>query len=169
MKFTIINGTNRIGNKSLEVSKASQDIIKNLGHESRLITLDNFDALFRGEYINLKNANEAQKIDLENMIWADVLIFVVPTYHHGISSSLKNFLDIVGEVSVYEAKKIGLIASNGGIDGLRQTGQILSGILAFNNNNTYLLPKDCIVSVKDKEIDKDRLANYISYCVGFKT
>ena len=58
----------------MEVSRSSQGIINDLGHESRLITLDNFDVLFRGEYINLENAKGAQKVDLENMLWADVFI-----------------------------------------------------------------------------------------------
>ena len=165
MKFTIINGTNRIDNKSIEVSKVSQGIIKDLGHASRLITLDNFDTLFRGEYINLENANGAQKVDLENMLWADILIFVVPTYHHGIPSALKNFLDIVNDASVFDGKKVGSIAVGKDSKGVIQTQQVLSGIFSYNENKSYILPKVAIISPSD--IDTKRLQDYFKYCVNF--
>jgi len=165
MKITIINGTNRIGNKSMEVSKASQGIINDLGHESKLITLDNFDALFRGEYINFENANESQKGDLENMLWADILIFVVPTYHHGIPSPLKNFLDIINDVSVFEGKKVGFIAVGKDSKGVIQTQQVISGIFSYNENKSYTMPKVAIISPSD--IDTKRLQDYFKYCVKF--
>lgn len=163
MKFTIINGTNRIGNKSLEVSKATEALVRVSGHEVKLITLDNFGDLFRGEYINLSNAKGEQKTDLENMLWADVIIFVVPTYHHGIPSSLKNFLDIVNDVDVFEGKMIGFIGVGHSNDGIRQTGQIVNGIFSYNRNKSYIFSKECLIN--SSNIDTERIANYIKYCV----
>ena len=80
MKFTLINGTNRVGNNSIKITKAVAEIVKDFGHDANIVTLDNFDQLFRGDYINFSNANEVQKIDLENMAWADILIFVVHVF-----------------------------------------------------------------------------------------
>ena len=166
MKFTIINGTNRVGNKSIEVSKVVGSKVNEMGHEARLITLDNFDLLFRGEYIDLSNANDAQKTDLENMLWANVLLFVAPTYHHGIPGSLKNFLDIVNDVSVYEGKVIGCVAVGKSFDGIRQTRQVIDGILSYNKINSFILPKECLLALSD--IDMDRVKEYINYCIDFR-
>ena len=165
MKFTLINGTNRVGNNSINITKAVSGIVKDFGHDANIVTLDNFDQLFRGDYINFSNANEVQKIDLENMAWADILIFVVPTYHHGISGSLKNFFDIVNEVTAYDKKKIGFIAIGKSVEAIRQTEQVLRGIFSFFKNKSFILPKDCIVS--PYEIEKEKLEEYIKYCIDW--
>ncbi|OGC47494.1 hypothetical protein A2713_00180 [candidate division WWE3 bacterium RIFCSPHIGHO2_01_FULL_35_17] len=165
MKFTLINGTNRLGNRSIEITKAAAEIVKDFGHDANIVTLDNFDQLFRGDYINLSNANEVQKIDLENMAWADILIFVVPTYHHGIPSPLKNFLDIINDVSVFEGKKVGFIAVGKDSKGVIQTQQVISGIFSYNENKSYTMPKVAIISPSD--IDTKRLQDYFKYCVKF--
>ncbi|PIR42569.1 hypothetical protein CO058_00670 [candidate division WWE3 bacterium CG_4_9_14_0_2_um_filter_35_11] len=165
MKFTLINGTNRLDNRSIEITKAAAEIVKDFGHDGNIVTLDNFDQLFRGDYINLSNASEVQKIDLENMAWADILIFVVPTYHHGIPSSLKNFLDIINDVSVFEGKKVGFVSVSHGVYGIMQTKQIINGIFSYNGNKSYILPKDCIVS--PYEIEKEKLEEYIKYCIDW--
>ena len=64
MNIAIINGTNRINNKTVLISKTVEILIKKLGHTTHLLTLDYFDSLFRGKYIDYASANKNQKKQL---------------------------------------------------------------------------------------------------------
>lgn len=167
MRITIINGTNKMGNKTINISQVVNAIAKKLGNETYLVTLDNFDQLFRGEHIRLENANENQKKDMRNMIETDVLLFVVPTYHSGIPSPLKNFLDSVKEKALFENKIIGIIAANDSNQnlGARQARQVINGILAYNKAISFVVP---IIPIIDfEEIDSNRIEEFIHYCSQF--
>lgn len=169
MKITIVNGTNRVGNKSLDISKNVSNIASKMNHEANIITLNNFDTLFRGKYLDLKNASDKQRKDIRNLMIADVIIFVIPTYHSGIPSSLKNFLDVLKCIHCYEGKIIGVISSNNGNKdlGARQASQILHGILAFNKSHSVIVP---IIPVIDFEnIDTQRIEDFVKYCSRFNT
>jgi NAD(P)H-dependent FMN reductase len=166
MKITIINGTNRVGNKTKNISKEASRIVSSFGYDFQIVTLDNFTQLFRGEYINLESANKAQKIDIQNMIDADVLLFVVPTYHRGIPSPLKNFLDTLDEDSAFDNKVIGIIASNKTQSfGADQAAQVINGILSFGKLNSFIIPRINITDHDD--IDSERLKEFIGYVVNF--
>ncbi|MBI2641591.1 NAD(P)H-dependent oxidoreductase [Candidatus Roizmanbacteria bacterium] len=167
MKISIINGTNRIGNKTIQISLVAQQLVEKSGYESVLITLDNFNQLFRGEYITLKKANRLQKKDIAHMIEADILIFVVPTYHGGIPSPLKNFLDILKSKEAFDNKVIGIIGSSDDNRdlGARQTAQIINAILSYYKLKSFVIPRINITNFDD--IDRDRLVNYIQYCISF--
>lgn len=162
MKITIINGTNRINNTSIVISKYIQKLITEKNIDNYIVTLDNFDTLFRGEYITLDNANIAQKIDLENIISANALIYVIPIYHKGIPSSLKNFIDIVSISELLENKIIALISSNRkSVEGAHQTVQILHEYMAFKKNYfSFILPEINIIDPFN--IDSNRISNLIS-------
>jgi NAD(P)H-dependent FMN reductase len=117
--------------------------------------------------LNLIEANTNQKIDLENIQSADILIFVSPTYHHGIPAALKNFLEIVKEKTVYENKIIGLISSNssGRAYGAYQAMEVLHGIIAYNKLNSYIISNVPIID--HENIDTERLREFIKYCSNF--
>ena len=164
MKITIINGTNRTGNKSIKVTTNTAEIINELGYESSIVTMNNFKELFTGNYLNFIEANTNQKIDLENMQSADVLIFVSPTYHHGIPAALKNFLEIIKEKVIYENKVIGLISSNssGRAYGAYQAMEVLHGIIAYNKLNSYII--STVPIIDHENIDNERICEFIKYC-----
>lgn len=167
MNITIVNGTNRTGNKSIHVSQTVKKLVEQLGHRSSLITLDYFDKLFRGIYIDFRSANKKQKDDIRKLINADIILFVVPTYHSGIPSSLKNFLDILKCNECYDEKVIGIIAgSDHNQDlGARQTMQVLNGILSYQKAKSLVIPSINITNFS--EIDTTRLSDFIKYCVSF--
>ncbi len=167
MKVTIINGTNRVGNQSLKITMAALAMANKLGLETSLITLDNFDTLFRGRYIDVGSATEAQKRDIGSMMNADILLFVVPTYHGGIPSPLKNFLDTLKCFNCFDGKVITLVAgSDHNQDlGARQTEQILNGILSYNKVRSFVTPRITIVDFDD--IDNERLREHLAYAITF--
>ncbi len=167
MKITIINGTNRHGNQSMKISEATLQAVSDAGHEGQIVTLENFDQLFRGEKITLENANEAQKSDIQKMIDGEIHLYVVPTYHSGIPSPLKNFFDLLDINEVYEKKTMALIAgsySNQDL-GARQTKQILNGIISFNNLHSFVAPRITIINFAD--IDQKRIKDFVEHTTEF--
>lgn len=167
MKLTIINGTNRKANRSMGISHAVGKIAREKSFDVNLITLNNFDTLFRGTYIRVENASSEQKRDMRNLITADIILFVIPTYHAGIPSSLKNFLDTLKCNECYEQKVIGVISSNSGNKdlGARQAVQVINGILAHEKLISSVIPIIPIVNYDD--IDHTRIEKYIHYCSQF--
>jgi NAD(P)H-dependent FMN reductase len=166
MKLTIINGTNRIGNRSLHISKLVQETAELHEFETYLVTLESFDTLFRGEYLTFENANEAQLKDLRAINDAKYLVFVVPTYHHGIPSPLKNFLDLVDEPELFSRNVIGIISSNkSGRDGARQAAQVINGYLAYNKAQAaYIHPEIPIINYE--EPDRERIERFLNTIAG---
>ncbi len=138
-----------------------------LGLETSLITLDNFDALFRGTYIDVGSATQAQKRDIRTMMNADILLFIVPTYHSGIPSPLKNFLDTLKCFDCFDGKVITLVAgSDHNQDyGARQAAQVLNGILSYQKARSFVLPRISIVDFND--IDNERLREHLAYAINF--
>jgi NAD(P)H-dependent FMN reductase len=167
MKITVINGTNRKGNRSMEVSRDVVKIGEEMGYEVGLVTLENWTELFRGDYVKLGDVKEGKKEDIEKMVEADVLIFVVPTYHTGIPSSLKNFFDSLSSKRAYDKKIIGLISSNSSNKdlGARQARQVINGIIAYKKVQSFIVPQISIINFD--EIDPHRIEKFIEYCVGF--
>lgn len=160
MSLTVINGTNRINNKSINISKRLEKLSSEKGISANIVDLNNFTELFRGKYITLENSTKKQKVDINSIIASKVLIFVVPVYHHGIPSSLKNFLDIVNIKELLEGKIIGGVsASNSSKDSIRQTFQIINGIASYNQNIITLIPSIPMMSVDN--IDDARLNNFL--------
>ncbi|OGK17690.1 hypothetical protein A2866_05915 [Candidatus Roizmanbacteria bacterium RIFCSPHIGHO2_01_FULL_39_8] len=167
MNIAIINGTNRINNKTVLISKTVEILIKKLGHTTHLLTLDYFDSLFRGKYIDYASANKNQKKDIRKLIEAKLIFFVIPTYHSGIPSPLKNFLDILKCNECYDEKVIALIAgSDHNQDlGARQTMQVINGILSYQKAKSFVIPRINIVNFNVS--DATRLFDFIKYSVSF--
>jgi len=165
MTITIINGTNRTGNKTINLSKKFVKIVEKKGLRTNLITLDNFKELFTEEYVNLLSGTPEQIKDLQMIHESNIVIFVVPTYHHGITSSLKNFFDIVNDKTIWNNKIFGLVSSNNGSDAINQTRTILNGILSYNKAFSFIAPKQVILNLHN--IDENRASEYIDYLAEF--
>lgn len=167
MQIAIVNGTNRIGNRSIEIAHTANKIIREMGYEVHLISLESFDRLFRGNYISLANATIEQRKDIRHLIAADMLLFIIPTYHSGIPSPLKNFLDSLKCNECYEQKIICVISSNDSNRdlGARQAIQVINGILAYNKLLSFVVP--VIPTINFDDIDYERIENFIRYCTEF--
>lgn len=169
MKIAIINGTNRIDNQSSQIAYAAKDQAVKAGYTADVINLDNFDELFRGDYITGETATMPQKVVIAKMTSADILLFIVPTYHSGLPSSLKNFFDSLRYKPVYENKVIGIIAgSTHNQDlGARQAAQTINGILSHNKVYSFVVPR--ITILEFQSIDTPRLDEYLNYLAHFRT
>ncbi|MDO8451284.1 MAG: NAD(P)H-dependent oxidoreductase [bacterium] len=169
MNITIINGTNRIGNRTIDISTEVVKTAVRLNHTASIVTLDNFDMLFRGEKITHENSAPNQEMDMKAMIHSQIHLYVVPTYHTGIPSSLKNFFDILKCDEAFEGKIIGVISSNNhGRDyGARQAVQTITGILSYGKLQSFLVPIIPIIDFDD--IDTQRIEVYLRYCENFAT
>jgi len=162
MKLTVVNGTNRIDNKSIEIAKKVVEKGQSFELEASLVTLEHFDKLFRGDYIDFENATPEQKSDLESIKSADILMFVIPVYHQGIPSSLKNFFDSVSIKDMYSNNAIGMISANSrSREGARQAAQVLNGYMAFvKSDYAYIVPE--IPMINPSEIDEERIGDFIN-------
>jgi len=167
MNITIVNGTNRENSQSIKISNAITLMIAEIGAKAKVVTLQNFKDLFTGNYLTLENCNPLQKKDLENIMNAKIVIFVVPTYHHGIPGSLKNFFDIIDykTYNIYDKKVIGLVATSGNTNAIKQTRSIINGILSYNKSISIIPPKDAEIDLKN--IDTQRLSEYLNYLTIF--
>lgn len=156
MKITIINGTNRNENKTINISKTMQKVALDKGLEASLVTLENFTELFRGDTVTMESATKEQKIDLQNIIDAKLLIFVVPTYHHGMPSSLKNFFDLVSIPGMFAHNVIGVISANKkGWDGARHTIDVINGYMAYYKNPSgYVIPDVPIIDYDNPDLER---------------
>ena len=168
MNITIVNGTNRENCESIKVTNTLNTLITNLQHTCNIVTLQNFKTLFTGKYINFDNATLEQKTDLDNIINAKIVIFVIPTYHHSIPGSLKNFFDIIDykNTNLYEKKVVGLIAANTGVDAIRHARSIINEIFAYYKFTSFIPPKDLTVDIYTT-IDEKKLSEYVEYLVTF--
>lgn len=167
MNVTIVNGTNRIGNRSIEISQSITQIYREMKCKPKLVTLNNFTSLFRENYIDVKVATPAQKRDIHSLMTAQIIIFVIPTYHSGVPSALKNFLDTLKCGECYDQKVIGIISSNDSNRdlGARQAAQTINGILAYLKLRSLVVPIIPIINFDN--IDQERIKNFIHYCSQF--
>jgi len=91
----------------------------------------------------------------------------VPTYHHAIPGSLKNFLELVNIKELFANNSIGVISSNkSGMDGARMTIQALNGYIAYNKLPVaYVIPDIPVIDFDSP--DKDRLADFVERLLDF--
>jgi NAD(P)H-dependent FMN reductase len=167
MKLTIINGTNRTDNQTIHISQLIRDIAKSKNHQVNLVSLNNFTQLFQGRYITPETATPQQQMDLHAITKAEVLIFVVPTYHSGAPAPLVNFLDGVKMPEMLNHKVIALVSSNDKNHdlGARQAREIINGILAHNKSHSFIIPRINITSLEHP--DENRLGDFIQYIGEF--
>ncbi|MDQ6985544.1 MAG: NAD(P)H-dependent oxidoreductase [Candidatus Dojkabacteria bacterium] len=165
MKLTIINGSNRIQNRTLIISTSLAKIAKDQKLITNLITLENFTTLFRGDYLDVSNTNGDQKSDLIALDEADLVIFVVPIYHHSLTSAIKNFLDLV-DVNLYANKVFGYISSHESKDfGVREVKVNVDGIIPYRKHISISMPRIEIVDYNEPNLE--RIKSYLNYCISF--
>lgn len=164
MNITFINGTNRQNNKSLNLTQKLSELEILAMHTIEIVDLANFTQLFSGDYINRENASQLQRIDLEAIAGADLLVFVVPVYHGSIPAPLKNFIDIVKDPEIYNNKTIAFISNNSGsIQGAYQAEDAVKSIIAYDRLHSNIVSKIERMTLGD--FDYERAEEFLLYCL----
>lgn len=114
--ISIVSGTNRLNNKSLEVAKVYLEICKELKVEAQILNLQTLptDFIFSSNYRN-ENADFNAIMD-EYVAKANKFIFVVPEYNGSFPGLLKAFIDCI-PTEYWKGKKacmLGLSAGRAG-------------------------------------------------------
>ena len=153
MKITIISSSTRIGRLSHRVALALKKQIQSSGNEVQIIdllelNLPSFEE--RLGYIPDPNGKLAQTA--ETMKNSDGLIFLTPEYNGGISSGLKNFIDVFAKAP-FDGKPIGVAtASTGSLGGIRAAYQLQQIVLSIFG---FPLPTMLTVGTMDKVLDEN--------------
>jgi NAD(P)H dehydrogenase (quinone) len=85
--------------------------IAHKGSEARLVDLyaENFDPVMRGEerqvYYQAAPADPALKAHIAHLKWAEMIVFIYPTWWYGLPAMLKGWLDCVWATDVAFALK----------------------------------------------------------------
>lgn len=135
--ITIISGTNRIGSKTLIVSKMYYNLIKDLKQEVHLVSLEDFKEFKRNEYLI--------SIEKELLIPSDKFVFVMPEYNGGFPGVLKTLLDLTDIRNCWWYKKallVGVADGRGGnLRGIDQMTNILHYLKVNVHHNKLPLSK----------------------------
>lgn len=122
-KFLIISGTNRKGSNTLKVAKQYQLILKELGQESDLVSLEEMDLAHRNPSF--------ESFEAEFLVPAGKYIFIVPEYNGSMPGVLKSMFDISRYNGVWNGKKALLVGIASGRSGNVRGLDHLTSILNF--------------------------------------
>jgi NAD(P)H-dependent FMN reductase len=121
LKFTIISGTNRPGNKTQRVAKFLNDVGSDFDEiETRIIKPADFDLSVDGNDAENKSAEYTEIVNE-----TDAFIIISPEYNHSFPGSLKSLLD--KELRAYNRRAVGLVGvSSGSFGGARAVEALIS-------------------------------------------
>jgi len=121
--YVIISGTNREGSNSLKVAIQYQQLLKEAGIESSVISLED---------IELSRRNPAFiALETETLIPAKKIIFISPEYNGSIPGVLKSMFDISEYKKVWWGKKALLVGVSTGRSGNVRGMEHLTSILNY--------------------------------------
>src|SRR6478609_5963595 len=121
--YVIISGTNREGSNSLKVAIQYQQLLKEAGIESSVISLED---------IELAKRNPAfVALETNTLIPAKKIIFISPEYNGSIPGVLKSMLDISDYKKVWWGKKALLVGISTGRSGNVRGMEHLTSILNY--------------------------------------
>ncbi len=121
--YTIISGTNRKISKTLQVAKQYQQIFKQKGIDTGLLSLENWTYLER--------TPAYEKLEKEILVPTTKYVFVAPEYNGSIPGILKVLIDISEYRSVWNGKKALLTGVSTGRAGNLRGMEHLTGILHY--------------------------------------
>lgn len=153
MKIIIISSSTRKGRLSDRVALALKKNIQKSGHEAEILDLMKVELpTFEGILSTLEDKDGKLKEIAKQLKAADGHIFLTPEYNGGISSGLKNFIDVFAK-DPFAGKPIGVAtASTGALGGIRAAYQLQQGILSIFG---YPIPQMLTVGEMDKNLDEE--------------
>lgn len=121
--YVIISGTNREGSNSLKVAIQYQQLLKEEGIESSVVSLEDLELAKRNPaFVALENST---------LIPAKKIIFISPEYNGSIPGVLKSMFDISEYKKVWWGKKALLVGVSTGRSGNVRGMEHLTSILNY--------------------------------------
>lgn len=143
MKITIISSSTRIGRISPRIALALEKAFTAKGHNAQIIDLAEVNLPpFRERYSRLPDRPQKWTTIMDLLKSSDGIIFLTPEYNGGISSGLKNFIDVFAKDG-FKGKPIGVATgstgSRGGIRAAYQLQHIILSIFAYPQPHMLLV------------------------------
>ena len=145
--YLIISGTNRNDSNTIKVAQFYQQLLKNKGIESKLLSLQGLNVLEHNE--------EFIKVEKEKLQPAQKVIFISPEYNGSIPGVLKSMFDISDIKKTWWGKKALLTGVSTGRAGNLRGMDHLTGILHFLK--VVVHPNKLPISVVDSLMDTNGL------------
>ncbi len=175
--ITVINGTNRKGNKTQIFAKAVTEILKSKTvKEVKYLDLEDLsgDMLHALMYQADQQSPQITKIQNEYILYASKIVFVMPEYNGGMPGILKLFIDAISVREygkTFSGKKVGMIGTASGRAGnLRGIDHLIGvcnhvGMIAYPKS----LPISSIGSLVDEggKINKETNEAMAKFVDGF--
>lgn len=114
--ITIICGTNRKNSRTSIFAQAYDNILKNKGIESQILSMEEYPAELSVHDIYSYNHPGINNLVEKYIIRAEKLVFIVPEYNGGVPGILKLFIDSV-DPKIFMGKKAGLVGVASGRSG----------------------------------------------------
>jgi NAD(P)H-dependent FMN reductase len=145
--YTIISGTNRIDSNTIRITQLYQEILREKGITSSILSLVGLNVLERNpEYIEIEN---------KFILPAAKFIFVSPEYNGSIPGVLKCLFDISDTGKAWAGKKALLTGVSTGRAGNLRGMEHLTGILHYLR--VVVHPNKLPISVVDKLFNAQQL------------
>lgn len=166
MNIVVINGSNRLGNKTMRVSRVAEKIARDMGFNTSFVNLITFTKLFNHEYILAINSSEPyQNRKLYEILHADLILFVTPLSYTTPPLALMNFIELTKLMGLYDNKVIGSLIVSNSMDMNLPLTNILTDLFEDDQPNTLVLSKISVINYEKIEFMK--VEKYISYCTKF--
>lgn len=154
MNITIVSSSTRSGRVSPRIAFALEKAIQIREHRASVIDLKDVslpDFIERHQFIDEADKPGDWDGIMDKLLKSDGLIFVSPEYNGGISSGLKNFIDVFAKKG-FEGKPIGVATgSAGSMGGIRAAYQLQQTILCIH---AYPQPQMLTVGNMEKSLNE---------------
>lgn len=152
MRITIVSGSTRKERTSHRVSLALNNYLRDRGLQSEILDLKELNLpIFSERFMEMNSQPSNLMAVSTNLKQANAIIFVTPEYNGGITSALKNLIDIFGKQE-FAGKPIGVAtASTGVMGGVRAAYQLQQCILALQ---AYPQPQMLLTAEVTKQINE---------------
>lgn len=137
MKY-ILSGTNRMGSRTLQISKLIQGLYKDLGEDVEVIDLKTIPMheVQGDQYSDKQPPGIAQVIDKINA--ATGIIIVTPEYNGSMPGVLKYFIDHWKYPDTFEYRPVCFVGLGGRFGGLRPVEHLQH---VFGYRNSFVFPE----------------------------
>lgn len=150
--ITIIAATNRPNSNSLKIAGLYLQLLKKLGVESELLSLENVPADIAFNELFGNRSLEFQKILDKYIIPAEKYVIIAPEYNGSFPGILKTFIDAM-KPELIRGKKAALIGVSSGRAGNLRGLDHLTGILHYLGLHVHpnKLPVSSVLNLIDEK------------------